>query len=193
MSYKELWLDLETTGVDCNVNGIIQIAAVVFIDGVERDSFVSYVQPFRQDEIVPEALEVNGVTMEMIQTFPTPGECFHSLISFLKQFVDRFDSGDKLLICGYNVGFDTDFLRKFYTKNGDEYYGSWFYQQPMDVLQLAVLYSHVNTNPQPYKMRLSDAIEGLGLEMVGDLHDAKADIDMTRKVYIELAKRMNLI
>lgn len=193
MSYKELWLDLETTGVDHNINGIIQIAAVAFIDGVERDSFVSYVKPFPDDIIEDKALEVNRVTREMLETFPDPGECFAALSQFLQQFIDQFDSGDKLLICGYNVGFDTDFLRKFWAKNNSQYYGSYFFQQPLDVLQLAVLYSHVNNNPQPYKMRLSDAIEGLGLEMVGDLHDAKADIDMTRKVYLELAKRMNLI
>jgi DNA polymerase-3 subunit epsilon len=192
MSYKELWLDLETTGVDRSIHGIIQIAAVVFIDGEEVDSFVTYVKPFEDDQIEDEALKVNGVTREQIAEFPEARECFAALTAFLGRFVNQYDTGDKFLICGYNVKFDTDFLREFWRKSNSKYYGSWFYQQPLDVLQTLVLFYHIHGKPQEKYMRLESIIERMGLEVKGDLHDAKVDIDMTRKVYYKLIETMGL-
>ena len=78
---KVLFLDLETTGLNPKLNGVIQIAGLVEVDGIVVEEFSCNVAPFKNDKIDDKALEVNKLTEQQIKGFPQPGEIFKANLS----------------------------------------------------------------------------------------------------------------
>ena len=44
---KNLWIDLETTGLDVKKHGVVQIAGIVEIDGEIQESFNFFTKPLK--------------------------------------------------------------------------------------------------------------------------------------------------
>lgn len=110
-----LWLDGETTGVDPLKQDVIQLACIPVVGGVEQtNTFNQYCQPINWNEIDPEALAVNGITMTQLKTFQSPEAMVNNLVLYVKQFKCKFT------IAGYNVGFDKDFIAALFKKVGRE-------------------------------------------------------------------------
>ncbi len=66
---KLIFIDVETTGIECPETGLIQLAGIVEIDGEEKQRFDFRNRPFPEDEIAEEALAVNGITEEQLNKF----------------------------------------------------------------------------------------------------------------------------
>lgn len=187
---KILWIDTETTGLDANKNGIIQIAALYEVNGEIKDRFVTHIKTFDNDFIDPEALKVNELTKEDITGFPSPQLIFISFTDFLCKLVNKYDKSDKLIIAGYNVDFDIRFLKAFWKKNHDTYFGSLFYWVPIDVMKEVVSSRAMLNLPIPPHIKLVDMIEYFDLKVPNGLHDAEVDIEMTRKVYQKIKEQL---
>ena len=188
MKNKVLWVDVETTGLYSNKNGLIQIAALFETDGKIQDRFISDVRTFDSDLIDPVALKVTGTTKEEIATFPNPQLVFESFVDFLKKYVNQYDRFDKFIIAGYNIDFDIGFLKAFWKKNHNKFYGSFFNWVPIDVMKEVVSSCIMLDLPIPPRIRLIDMIEHFGLEVPKGLHDAEIDIEMTRKIYKKITE-----
>lgn len=137
---KICWIDLETSGLDTSLAGIIEIGAVMEIDGREVGTFHTYINPASTLIVDPEALEVNGMTLEQIRSAPCESAAKDAFTKWLGQFIDKFDKTDKALIGGFNVGFDVEFIRAFWNRAGDKYLGSWFYWHLVDMRAFAAYY-----------------------------------------------------
>jgi len=61
---KICYIDTETTGLDAKACGIIQLAAIMEIDGEIVSEFETKIRPFDGCSISPEALAVSGTKME---------------------------------------------------------------------------------------------------------------------------------
>ena len=185
---KTIFIDTETTGTDVSKHGLIQLAAIVPAE--PEDQSVPYtfnlpVRTFPQDTIEDEALKVSGITREEIEHkhFP-PVEAYQMFTHFLSSFIDKFDRSDKFQVIAYNAGFDMDFLRAFFLKNGDKYFGSFFYWKPIDVPGLICFYDEINGNPIPTgTAKLVDQLARFDLEIPENLHDALADVRATMALY----------
>ncbi|MBR6849947.1 MAG: PHP domain-containing protein, partial [Lachnospiraceae bacterium] len=99
-------LDVETTGLDCTKDGILEIAAVRYAknengDYEEVDSFTTMVDP--GVEISEKSRELTGITEDMIKGAPTPFEMAQQLFAFLKK-------GEPIV--GHNVFFDMGFVQE---------------------------------------------------------------------------------
>ena len=136
MTTKTFWLDLETTGLSPVRHSITQLACLAEIDGQIDRELNLFMRPMLNREVDPDALAVSGITEDQIRAFPHPEEAYHSLISFLQYYINKYDKLDKFIIAGYNVEqFDGPFLRQFFIDNAatrDErakggYFGSWFF------------------------------------------------------------------
>ena len=127
-------LDTETTGIDPIKNDIVSMSLLIEVKGEEYAEFHSVVQPFDFNAIDLKALSTNGFTIEQLHTFPTPREVYTQLTQFLGFYINKFDSSDKLTPSAFNGKFDTDFLKEWFNKNGDVYYGSWFNYRLLDPL-----------------------------------------------------------
>ncbi len=180
------WLDLETTGLKAKENGIIQMSFMIENNGRIIDEFTSYVQPLSTDVIEDAALEVNGITREQLGTFPEPEAVLSALLTFLEKHVNKYNTLDKLLIGGYNSKkFDSGFLREWFKKLGDKYYGSYFFWRGIDVMDHAIMYYSVTNQKIPMlkgEMKLTAVAERFKV-LVENAHDARADIGMTRELY----------
>lgn len=179
---KTIWIDTETTGTDPNKHGLIQIALIVEIGNEIKEKASFNIRPFDSDEIEDEALQVNGITRDDLESYPLPDEIFREIMVLIGKYIDPYDRMDKFIVAGYNTQFDLDFLRAFWAKMNHKYFGSYFYHKPIDVDAIIVLINRVK-GELPRYAKLVDALRRFGIEPPADLHDAMTDIVYTRKLY----------
>lgn len=91
-------LDFETTGLDKVYDSIIEIAAIRFENGVEKEKYVTLVKPLLH--IPLEATAINHITNQMVRNAPSEKDTIPKLIDFI---------GDSIIV-GHNVNFDIGFL-----------------------------------------------------------------------------------
>ena len=91
-------LDLETTGLSPDTEGITEIGAVRYEHGIEVGRFQTLVNP--DAPIPPRITIVTGITQAMVIDAPKVGEALPALLEFI---------GDAVIV-GHNVRFDMSFL-----------------------------------------------------------------------------------
>lgn len=187
---KKIYIDLETTGLDPVKNGIIQIAGIIDIgEGVPPVEFDFQVRPFRDDIIEDRAMHANGKTAFEVMAYPVAAGVHKQIVQMLSAYVDRFKKEDKFLIYGYNANFDAAMLRGWFEKCGDKYFGSFFYYPPIDILSVAgwILADELHTLPD---FKLATVARHLECEVPENMHDALADIKVTKDVEEALLERL---
>ena len=181
---KLFFYDLETTGTNPGRHGIHQISGEIVIDGKSLETFDFKVQPNPKAQIEDAALEVGDVTREQIMAYPPMGQVYTQLVAMLGKYVNKFDKTDKFHLVGYNNrGFDDNFFRGFFLQNGDNYFGSWFWADSIDVLVLASTFLADRRAELP-NFKLATVADFLGIDTTaGKLHDASFDIFVTKAVF----------
>jgi len=167
--------DLETTGISCAQDEVVEISAVKVKSGQVVDEFSTLVNPGR---LIPwQATQVNGITDEMVSSSPDFQEALAAFLDFV---------GDAVLV-GHNIhSFDMKFLyrdaRRFWNMVPDNDY--------VDTLSLARI-----CLPQLHHHRLVDLAEHYGISPEG-AHRALNDCRMNQQVFellgLEVAKRSAL-
>jgi DNA polymerase III alpha subunit (gram-positive type) len=124
------------------------------------------------------------MTLNVLSELPLSAcVAYAKFIEFLSHHCDRYNKADKMHFVGYNAGFDSDFMREFFSKNGDQYFGSWFWNPPVCVMQAAAWMT----------MRVRGALPNFKLETLckcAELgwddtraHDANYDITQTLELF----------
>lgn len=188
---KLLFFDLETTGTMFWKNGIHQMSGAVVIDGELKDSFDYRVCPNPNAQIEDEALAVSGVTRLQIASYPPMEEVYREFVTLLGKHVDKYNRADKFFLVGYNnVSFDNQFLRAWFKQNRDEYFGSWFWSNSIDVMVLASHYL-IEKRPQMKDFKLATVATECGVCVEKEsLHDALYDIRLTMEVYKKVTDKI---
>lgn len=181
---KLFFYDLETTGTNPGRHGIHQISGEIVIDGKSVETFDFKVQPNPKAQIEDAALAVGGVTREQIMAYPPMGQVYTQIVAMLAKYVNKYDKTDKFHLVGYNNrGFDDNFFRGFFLQNGDNYFGSWFWADSIDVLVLASTFLAERRAELP-NFKLATVADFLGIDTTaGKLHDASFDIYVTKAVF----------
>ena len=152
---------------------------MIEIDGGIVEKCNMLMQPFNYNTISQEALDVHGRTIEEIKTYPEPNKTYNELITILEKYVDRYNPLDKFYPAGYNSRFDMEFLRNFFLKNSDPYYGSWFNYRAIDPMTLLHLLDGIGSvSLENYKLPTVCKHYDIPL----DAHDALSDITATREL-----------
>lgn len=186
---KLFFIDTETTGLDPQKNGIIQIGGIIEIDGKEKEHINLLVRPFSDDIIDEKALEVNKTTKEKIANFPSPREVYQNLTKTMLKYISKYDRSDKFHFIGYKSCFDDDFLRAWFKKNGDDYFGSYFFYPPIDVMNMAAIH-FIETRSNFANFKLMTVAQAIGIEIDEDkAHDAMYDIEITKKLFYKLIEK----
>jgi DNA polymerase-3 subunit epsilon len=109
---------------------------------------------------------------------------YYELLEDLDDHVDKYDKADKMFQLGYNIAsFDSPFLRNFFYQNGNQYFGSYFWADVLDVRVLAAQYLAGEREKLP-NFRLSTVAEYVGIPVEEErLHEAKYDLELTWKLY----------
>ena len=177
---KVLYFDVETTGLDPVKHDIVQIAGLVEINGEVKEEFEFKARPLgKEEDVSQEALDIHGYTLESIREFPEARETYNKLTALFGKYIDKYNKADKFTPAGYNVGFDMNFLKEFFNKNGDVYFGSWLNWKKVDPLPLLYFLDY-SDRVSLSNYRLVTVCEHFGVKI--DAHDALSDIKATREV-----------
>ena len=180
---KLIYIDVETTGIPCPQSGLIQLAGAIEINSAKPVFFQYDIQPFPTDDIDEEALEVNNITREQMATFEKHEMAYSNFISLLDTYIDKYDRNDKFHFIGYNAMFDSDHVRAWFEKNGNVYFGSYFFYPPIDVMGMAAVH-FMEQRAELDDFKLLTVARALGLKVdETQLHDAKYDIKLTRQMF----------
>lgn len=159
--------DLETTGISCTSDDVVEISALRVRGGRITDRFSSLVNPGRP--IPYSASQVNHITDEMVAGEPTMGEILPEFLRFI---------GDDVLV-GHNIArFDMKFLHRdcqslFRKVPGNDY---------LDTLSFAR-----SRLPGLRSYALTALASHYGLGTVG-AHRALKDCELNQQVFELLAK-----
>ncbi len=181
---KLLFFDLETAGLNPNKNGMHQISGCIEIDGEEKEYFDFKVAPNPELEISDQALAVSGKTREEVIAYPEMNTIYNQFIKLLSKYIDRYDKKDKFFLVGYNnASFDNNFLREWFKQNNDQYYGSWFWPNSLDVYVLATQkFLRERCEMNDFKLKTVSKCAGIEVDE-SRIHDAIYDIKITKELY----------
>ena len=181
---KLFFFDLETTGTKFWKNGIHQISGAVIINDEIKEHFDFKVAPNPQSVIEQEALDIAKVTKEQIMAYPPMKDVHRDIKKMLERYVGKFDKKDKFHLIGYNnASFDNQFFRAFFKQNGDDFFGSWFWADTIDIMVLAS--NHLRkerVNLENFKQ--ATVAKYLGIDVDDEkLHDAEYDVEIGLKIF----------
>lgn len=196
MSLKAFYFDTETGGLDPVKSPILQFTGIVEVNGTEIDRINQYILPHKWSDVAIEALNVNKIDKiyeESPEKFITETEFYHNLIKFLDRFINKYDTKDKLYLVGYNSHhFDAQFLRALFLRNGNNFYGSYFWNPSVDIMLLAMAACYGQRHLLG-DFKLMTVAKSLGIELEEEkLHDAEYDVEITRELHKILNKGLGI-
>lgn len=193
---KVLYFDTETTGLDAKLHGIVQLAAWMEVSGVAHGRFAAYMRPWPGCVYDPKAMEVNGIARETLAAAKSEEAVYKEFKAWLGRYVNPYEKNDKVFLCGYNVGFDDNFLRALAARCGDRFLGSYKWPDLWDVrVEAAIKLADDRPNMPNFKLEtvarhvLGDAGVDEILEREGHTHDAMVDVVLTRELHKALARK----
>jgi len=181
---KLIFIDVETTGRVAADASIWSLSYIIDIDGVEKERGTLKMCPTTEFE--DRALEIanESHTLEEILGFPKQEDQFIKFKVILNRYINQFDTKDKFLFAGYNSKFDEEFVRDWFTKNKDTYYGSWFYNGTLDIMALCAytLQSHRHKLPN---FQLGTIAKLFQIDI--EAHQSESDVNATYEIYKDLS------
>ena len=210
---KILWCDVETTGLDSNKHGIIQLALLMDIDNKIVDSLLLNIQPFDEDmtgfvlneqELNFGSIKENTAAMDEAK-LPvgnlkyadllinmSPKDAYNKLTAFLNKYINRYEkvsitADKKAWFGGYNAQFDLNFMKQFFLKNGDKWLASYIRWRLLDPMYL--LYNQdylVEEDKRLPSMKLGEVCIHYEIDHIP--HDPMSDIKATRKLWYMLMR-----
>jgi len=123
-------IDIETTGLSNRYDDIIEIGAVKIKNGLEIDSFHSFINPKKRLSSITK--EITGITDEMLIGAPL----FEDIATNLRKFLQN------TIFVAHNASFDFEFINEFFKKHTKE----GIYNPVIDTLSLArSIYPHLKS------------------------------------------------
>jgi DNA polymerase-3 subunit epsilon len=207
---KILYFDVETTGIDPNQHGIVQLAQIIEIDGKVVDYHSWNIQPFPADVVDPKAIAVHGigemVKMEgshiheddkvcvvgesayrMQSDQAQPQEVWHAVKASWKRWINPYNRNDKFVSAGYNIqAFDIPFLRRWIARcepnSRFSVAGSYLGRRNLDPLPMMqwLVTCGVIDDDQLPNLKLGTVCDAFGIKLGDAAHDALADVVATR-------------
>ena len=182
---KVLWLDVETTGLDCRKHGLREVGFIIEIDGVEVDKGVFKINPFTyttKDVVIDDyALEISKVSIEDLESYDSSSYCFKELMKKLVKYVNVNDKNDCFVIAGYNTAFDIGFIKEWFKEMGLlDSYKDLFHYKSLDVFSIVFALRHIGLNSAEND-KLETMCNYFDIEI--EAHNALSDIEATKKLY----------
>jgi DNA polymerase-3 subunit epsilon len=178
---KKIWVDVETTGLLCGKDRIIELAAIY-----EDDVFHRYCKPFDSKPENFGFIEgLTGITWKYLEENGCSDQkLYREFNTWICKIINQYDRLDKAVFCAYNAHFDSDFIRALFNRNGNKFYGSFFFSARLDVMTtVAENMDKLYTLPN---LKNETVCNHLGIELKA--HSALEDIKATKELYERLLK-----
>lgn len=161
--------DLETTGISCKTDDVIEISAIKVMDEKVVGEFSTLVNPGRP--IPPRASAVNGIYDDMVMEAPSFEEALRDFIDFIEEYP----------LVGHNI---YNFDMKFLYRDCQKYFGKTIDNDYIDTLKLS--WVHLKELP---KHRLVDVAAHYKIDSKG-AHRALNDCRMNQLVFYCMGRDM---
>lgn len=186
---KLIYIDTETTGANPrgpNAHDVVQLAAIVEIDGVVVERILLECAPFNPNNYEPEALSITGVTMEELMQRPDPTVTFKKFTDMLHRHRNKYDKKDRFFFVAYNAQFDYQVLIEQAKKAGDEWFMTNFWSPPICVMMTAANLLMPVRDQMP-NFKLQTVCKFCEIEFSENkAHDALYDLGRTSELYKKL-------
>lgn len=188
---KIIFIDTETTGFDAKKHAMIQLAAILEVDGEEVSRIDLKVRPFEGAVVEESALKVNGTTPEMLAEYPAEAEAFTTWIAWLE--ATNASAPGLAQFSGYNTPFDARFVEAFHARNQRPMFEFFDMRLPPEFDCLAIARKRIPKKDVANHKLSTIAEHVLGAEAVAaytqtnGLHNAMTDIEITRALYVAFA------
>jgi len=180
-----LWLDTETTGIEVTDSAAFELGFILVDGGNVIQERCFFLNPLSETiKYHEEAGKIHGYSQEEIESFPAEKEQVPKIAQFLSDARELWKSdgsrSEKLVIAGYNVGFDIKHLNALLERNGFKF-ADYFSNIVADVYEQVKRAGMQKALPYLPNRKLTTVAEHLGVKLE-DAHDALADIKATREV-----------
>ena len=184
-----LFVDCETTGIDRKNDSIIQISGTIMNEEREK-SFDLKMRPYKPNKMDPDAAMKTGYTDEVISEWQDQKEAFQNFINLLNEFIDILDWNSRAFVVGWNVGFDTDFIREWMSFNDKSVFGKYFYSPNLDLMSFVGFHlAHDRKSLRNFK--LETIYQYIFGEEMENTHNAMSDIIATRRIFNKVCSYMH--
>lgn len=183
--YKYIVIDTETLGLDRKLNDIFQLSGIITdtdLNILEKFDFTF--RPISLDHIDTGASEITGMTREKLENLQMSAtQVYHEFIKILSQYCNKYDKTDKMQMVAYNAQFDSEFIREFFIKNGDNYFGSWFWTPAICVMQASAWFTQRVRGALP-NFKLATVCKSAGIKFEEDeAHNSLYDVEKTLELF----------
>lgn len=192
---KHFWVDTETLSFDQSQPDIIQLACLVEQGGKVIDKWASYMKPCIFDKVEPGIWEFHQKHLgksksDILNKFPDQNKVFDEFMDFLNKHCDPFDRTDKMIMGGYNVGFDRNKIIAWFDYNNYNNLFSYFAGRTLDVYHiLSFLLDDLNLPSFKLENVWKYLVEnGIVADIKGNNHSAITDITQTYMLYKKIVK-----
>lgn len=189
---KIIWIDVETTGLNPKIDTIIELAAI-YEDTRKTEPlkiFHKYCLPKYKPGNFDYIKKLTGITWDFLKKHGLKeAVLLRDFKEFLGKFINKFNINDKAIFAAYYARFDNDFIRELFNKYNDNYFGSWFYPMPLDILSTVIL---------AFKNEIISKLENFKNIIVAKhlkfndflAHNALSDIQTSRKIQLKLEAKL---
>ncbi len=183
---KLCFVDVETSGLDPQKNALLQVSGIVRVEGKPEETFNLCIKPFTTDVLDAQAMQING--LDPIKGLE-PLAAHNELVKLFSKYVSKYNRQDKMFFVGYNAGFDMDFMRAFFIKCNDKFFGSFFFYPYIDVMQMALM-RLLDRRPSMENFKLSCVCKAVGLQFDMDkAHSAAYDVLQTKELFDRIVNK----
>lgn len=189
-----LWLDTETTGIETTDSAAFELAFILVQNGTVICERCFFLNPLSETiKYHEDAGKIHGYSEKDIMSFPSEKEQMPKIAEFLKNCVELFKPDgsrkEKLVLAGYNVGFDKKHLLALLERNGFNW-ADYFEEDIADVFEQVKKAGIQKALPYLPDRKLGTVAKHLGVNLE-NAHDALSDIKATREVAKKL-QQMNV-
>lgn len=183
---KMIFFDVETTGLNPELNGIHQLAGEMVINGKVVDHFQFKTNVFKGCILDFKALAVSHTSVLELCSNPEESSVYHDFVRRVKYYQEG--EKDKFFLAGWRAPeFDVKFLQAMFHRNDDSVnkgsFNYLFWSNPIDVKVLATQYL-LEQRPLFEEFNLLSVAEYLDIEVnETKLHTAYYDAYLTRRIY----------
>lgn len=180
---KVVHVDVETTGLDPKRHAIVEVAAILELDGQVTGDFHAFMRPHPGAAVESDALAINELTAPEIQAFEHSDKVWLAFTSWLNRHINPYDKQDKAFFVAYNATFDAEFIRQWFLLHGSSYFGSYFWTPPICTSVLAAHWLMDKRN-EIGSFKLAHVAQFMGIEVKEDqLHGALYDVALSQRIF----------
>lgn len=137
---KILWIDTETTGLDCKIHGLREVGFIIEIDGEVKEKGLLYINTmtYKKEKYISKYVRDSmGVSEETLLQYPTSKNTYIAFENIVYKYVNSANTS-KFQMAGFNIDFDYEFMKEWFEDvyRSENMFNTYFGYQKLDVLSL---------------------------------------------------------